>query len=131
MRMKRIILLGVVMVLCAVVGVYGVVQEAHTPSGWLNGVSAIAFVVPSCALLLSLPNLLFLGLYKKKRTRDLTSALCPAVFNLAGMIAALIHYGFPGSWDVIVVPCFIISALLGAVSLFVGRLFWAMRPRRR
>lgn len=120
--LKKIVLLGVFVLICIGAGLYGVIRESSN-SGWFDGLYVIAFVVPSAAMLLPLPHFAFLRKRRNKRARDLTSALSPALLNLSGMIAALIYYQWPGEWFSALALCLLISALLGAVSLLFSRLY--------
>lgn len=70
----------------------GVAFEANIPSGFLNGYSASALVVPVTGFMLSLANWYFIRLYKSRKSFSAFSALLTFTLIVCGDIFALLHY---------------------------------------
>lgn len=75
----------------------GVTLEAYTPSGERNGMWALAFIIPSAGLLLSLANWYFVRLYKSRRVFSVCSMLVTLAIILCGYLWAFIHFDLGAS----------------------------------
>lgn len=70
----------------------GVLLEGSTPLGKMNGLWAVAFIVPATGYLLSLANWFFLRVYTSRKQFSTCSCLATLGFTLLGYVWAFIHY---------------------------------------
>ena len=110
--------------------VFGVAQEAATPEGSVNGLWALALVVPVTGFLLSLANWYFIRLYPSRKAFSVCSLLVTAVFILLAYVWALLHYrsglldlfsGSALSTGLLILGCVFTIALCIVSKLFSGR----------
>lgn len=70
----------------------GVLLEGSTPLGKMNGLWAVACIVPATGYLLSLANWFFLRVYKSRKQFSTYSCLATLGITVLGYVWAFVHY---------------------------------------
>lgn len=70
----------------------GVILEGNTPTGEMNGLWAVALIVPATGYLLSMAHWFLIRIYKSRKMFSVCSCLATFVMTVAGYVWAAIHY---------------------------------------
>lgn len=70
----------------------GVALEARTPVGPLNGLWAVALIIPAAGFMLSLANWYFVSLYRNRKLFSRCSLLCTLGCTFCAYLWAVFHY---------------------------------------
>lgn len=90
---KASMLQSIVLFISFTVVVLGVMLEARTPLGHMNGCWAFALIIPATGFMLSLANWYFIRLYRGKRRFSNGCLMTTVVITIGGYIWGVWHYG--------------------------------------